>query len=112
MSVSIPLQATRLTPKIIMLLSPMYYDRNVGQVGLSAARPPPPPRRHPIRLMLLRICETAWRGLHVIRESVQELSPKGFFKRVRLRGRNREHETSRISFRHVLSLNSISCVPT
>ena len=88
-----------------MLLSPMYYDRNVGQVGLSAARAA-------IRLMLLRICETAWRGLHVIRESVQELSPKGFFKRVRLRGRNREHETSRISFRHVLSLNSISCVPT
>ena len=87
-----------------MLLSPMYYDRNVGQVGLSAARAA-------IRLMLLRICETAWRGLHVIRESVQELSPKGFF-RVRLRGRNREHETSRISFRHVLSLNSISCVPT
>ena len=85
-----------------MLLSPMYYDRNVGQVGLGAA----------IRLMLLRICETAWRGLHVIRESVQELSPKGSFKRVRLRGRNREHETSRISFRHVLSLNSISCVPT
>ena len=82
----------------------MYYDRNVGQVGLSAARAA-------IRLMLLRICETAWRGLHVIRESVQELSPKGFFKRVRLRGRNREHETSRIRFRHILSLNSITCVP-
>ena len=85
----------------------MYYDRNVGQVGLSAARLL---RRAAIPLMLLRICETAWRGLHVIRESVQELSPKGFL-RVRLRGRNREHETSRISFRHILSLNSITCVP-
>ena len=51
-----------------MLLSPMYYDRNVGQVGLPERRP----RRAAIRLMLLRICETAWRGLHVIRESVQE----------------------------------------
>ena len=83
-----------------MLLSPMYYDRNVGQVGLSAARLLL--RRAAIRLMLLRICETAWRGLHVIRESVQELSPKGF-SRVRLRGRNREHETSRISLRHIKS---------
>ena len=53
----------------------MYYDRNVGQVGLSAARLL---RRAAIRLMLMRICETAWRGLHVIRESARVISERVF----------------------------------